>query len=137
MQITFDAVDPRALADVWAPALRSYALQPPPSGCDSWDAFLAANGVPPEHRQDAPALVGDGPRPFFQKVPEPKAAKDRVLLDVQSGSGPGVPLDEQRRRIRAEVGRLQSIGATLAEYRDGLGVAWAVLTDSEGNEFCA
>lgn len=137
MQIAFDAADPRALAEFWAQALPGYALQPPPPGFESWDAFLEANGVPPEHRNDASALVGDGPRLFFQKVPEPKTAKNRVHLDLQAGGGPAVPLAEQRRRIGAEVERLQALGATLVEHREGLGVAWAVLTDPEGNEFCA
>jgi hypothetical protein len=137
MQIAIDCADPARLAEFWAAALPGYQVQPPPPGFDSWDAFLDANDVPPEHRNDASAVVGDGPRVFFQKVPEPKTGKNRVHLDLHAGGGPSVPLDEQRERIRAEVARLQALGASLVEERAGLGVAWAVMTDPEGNEFCA
>jgi hypothetical protein len=136
MQVTFDATDPDALARFWAEALPGYQLQPPPPGFDSWDAFLADNGVPPEHRNDASAIVGDGPRVFFQKVPEAKSAKNRVHLDLQAGGGPSVPLDEQRTRIQAEVARLEALGATVVGHNAEMGVAWTVMTDPEGNEFC-
>jgi hypothetical protein len=137
VQIAIDCADPARLAEFWAAALPGYQVQPPPPGFDSWDAFLDANDVSPEHRNDASAVVGDGPRLFFQKVPEPKTGKNRVHLDLHAGGGPSVPLDEQRARIRAEVARLQALGASLVEERAGLGVAWAVMTDPEGNEFCA
>jgi hypothetical protein len=136
MQVTFDAADPDRLARFWAEALPGYQLQAPPPGFDSWDAFLAANDVPPEHRNDASAIVGDGPRVFFQKVPEPKSAKNRVHLDLQSGGGPSVPLEEQKARIRAEVERLEALGASVVEDNAEMGVAWTVMTDPEGNEFC-
>jgi hypothetical protein len=48
-----------------------------------------------------------------------------------------VPVDEQRARVRAEVERLRALGASFVEEREGLGVVWAVMTDPEGNEFCA
>jgi hypothetical protein len=137
VQIAIDCADPAQLAEFWAAALPGYQVQPPPPGFDSWDAFLDANDVPPEHRNDASAVVGDGPRVFFQKVPEPKTGKNRMHLDLHAGGGPSVPLDEQWVRIRAEVARLQALGASLVEERAGLGVAWAVMTDPEGNEFCA
>jgi hypothetical protein len=137
VQITFDSIDPAALSAFWAQALPGYALQPPPPGFDSWDAFLEANGVPEENRNDASAIVGDGPRVFFQKVPEAKSAKNRVHIDLQSGGGPSVPLDEQRARIAKEVERLQALGATVVGEYAEMGVAWTVLRDPEGNEFCA
>jgi Glyoxalase-like domain len=137
VQVTFDAADPAALAAFWAQALPGYQLQPPPPGFESWDAFLEANGVPEERRNDASAIVGDGPRLFFQRVPEPKSSKNRVHLDLQSGGGPSVPLDEQRARVAKEVERLTALGATVVEEHAELGVAWTVMTDPEGNEFCA
>jgi hypothetical protein len=137
VQVAIDCADPASLAAFWAQALPGYQLQPPPPGFQSWDAFLDAQGVPPEHRNDASAIVGDGPRVFFQKVPEPKAGKNRVHLDLQSGGGPSVPLDEQRARIASEVERLRALGATVVEEHAGLGVAWTVMRDPEGNEFCA
>ena len=70
-------------------------------------------------------------------MPEPKTAKNRVHLDLQAGGGSRVPLEEQRARVAAAVERLNALGATLVEERTELGVHWAVLTDPEGNEFCA
>ncbi|MCW2726185.1 MAG: hypothetical protein JWN35_3106 [Frankiales bacterium] len=137
MQVVFDCADPATLAEFWAAALPGYAVQPPPPGFDSWPDFLRARGVPQEQWNSASALVGDGPRIFFQQVPEPKSGKNRLHLDLHAGGGPSVPYDEQVRRVQAEVARLIALGATFVEQREGLGIAWAVLTDPEGNEFCA
>jgi uncharacterized glyoxalase superfamily protein PhnB len=137
MQVAIDCADPDALAAFWAAALPGYAIQAPPPGFDSWEAFLEANGVPKEQWNDRSAIVGDGPRLFFQKVPEPKTVKNRVHLDLHAGGGPTVALDAQRANVRAAVERLQALGATFVEQREELGVVWAVLADPEGNEFCA
>ena len=137
MQVAFDCADPAALAAFWAAALPGYAIQPPPPGFDSWDAFLEAQGVPKALWNSRSAIVGDGPRLFFQQVPEPKTAKNRVHLDLHAGGGPSVPVDEQRARVRAEVERLKALGATYVEEFEEMGVVWAVMADPEGNEFCA
>ena len=89
VQITFDCGDPGALCLFWAEAL-GYQLQPSPPGFESWDAFLESVGVPPEERNSRSAAVpvdGDGPRLFFQRVPEGKTAKNRVHLDVRAAPG--------------------------------------------------
>jgi hypothetical protein len=137
VQIAFDCADPGRLAAFWAEALPGYAVQPPPPGFDSWPAFLAAQGVPESEWSTRSALVGDGPRLFFQQVPEAKTAKNRVHLDLHAGGGPSVPVDEQRAAVRAAVARLQGLGATFVEEREEMGVVWAVMADPEGNEFCA
>jgi hypothetical protein len=137
VQIAIDCADPAALAAFWSEALPGYQLQAPPPGFDSWPAFLAAQSVPEEEWNSRSALVGDGPRLFFQRVPEPKSGKNRVHLDLHAGGGPGVPVDEQRAKMRAELERLAAAGATFVEEHEELGVVWAVLTDPEGNEFCA
>jgi hypothetical protein len=137
MQVAFDCTDPGALAQFWAQALPGYAVQAPPAGFESWPAFLAAQQVPQENWNDRSAIVGDGPRLFFQKVPEPKTVKNRVHLDLHAGGGPSVAVEEQRARVRAEVERLTALGASFVEQREELGVVWAVMTDPEGNEFCA
>ncbi|MCA1713037.1 MAG: VOC family protein [Actinobacteria bacterium] len=137
MQVTFDCADPGALAAFWSQALPGYALQPPPEGFSSWEDWLVERQVSTEHWNDISAAVGDGPRLLFLKVPEPKSVKNRVHLDLQSGGGPEVPQEEQQRRVRAEVARLQALGATLVEERSEMGTTWAVMTDPEGNEFCA
>jgi hypothetical protein len=137
VQIAFDCADPAVLAAFWAAALPGYQLQPPPEGFSDWPEFLAAQGVPSSEWNTRSALVGDGPRLFFQQVPEPKTAKNRVHLDLHAGGGPSVPVDEQRAKVREAVARLEGLGATLVEEHEELGVVWAVLTDPEGNEFCA
>ena len=139
IQVVFDAADPAALSAFWASALadRGYAVPAPPGDFADWPAFLTANGVPEERFNDASAIEAEGhPRIFFQKVPEPKAGKNRVHVDLLAGGGPSVPLDEQRRRVAAEVARLEGLGATQVEDHADLGVHWAVMRDPEGNEFC-
>ena len=112
VQITFDCADPGALASFWAVAL-GYQLQPPPPGFDDWDAALDAWGVPPERRTERSALVPpdgtDGPRLFFQKVPEGKAAKNRVHLDVRAA--PGLEGDERMARLEEVCAELTALGA--------------------------
>ena len=69
---------------------------------------------------------GDGPRLYFQRVPEPKTAKNRVHLDV--------PVDLAA--LDREVERLQALGASLVGFNSHPGHRWAVMSDPEGNEFC-
>ncbi|GAB2908515.1 VOC family protein [Streptomyces mayteni] len=139
VQITFDCADPAALAAFWAEVL-GYRLQDPPPGFASWDAALDALGVPPERRNDRSAVVdpeGAGPRLFFQRVPEGKAAKNRVHLDVRAA--PGLAGEERMAALEAEAERLVARGATRLERHEPappLGSGHLVLADPEGNEFC-
>jgi hypothetical protein len=139
IQLVFDAGDPDRLARFWAEAL-GYRLQPPPDGHDSWEAFLRAEGVPEETWNDVSAIVdpdGVGPRVYFQRVPEGKTAKNRMHIDLSASGGPGVPLDERKARIGAEVARLKALGAT--DERGAMersGEYWVRMNDPEGNEFC-
>jgi hypothetical protein len=137
-QVTFDSADPGAHAAFWAEALH-YALQPPPEGFDSWDAALDAWGVDPEHRNDRSALTdpdGVGPRIFFQKVPEPKTAKNRVHLDLRAAAG--VPPEGRTAALEAERDRLVALGAREVNRLepDGENDLCIVMQDPEGNEFC-
>jgi hypothetical protein len=128
VQITFDCADPGRLAAFWASAL-GYVIQPPPEGFDSWPAFLTQIGVPEEAWNSRSACVdpeGKGPRLFFQQVPEPKAVKNRVHLDVNVG----------RDRVDAEVERLVGEGASVVGEKSEMGERWVVMADPEGNEFC-
>jgi catechol 2,3-dioxygenase-like lactoylglutathione lyase family enzyme len=136
-QVTFDAADPPALARFWA-AVLGYVEQDPPPGFDTWDAFLDSIGVPADQRDIRAALVdpkGVGPRLFFQKVPEPKTAKNRVHLDVNVGVG-RTDRAEHDRVVRARAEELIGLGATKVREDEELGEFWIVLQDPDGNEFC-
>jgi catechol 2,3-dioxygenase-like lactoylglutathione lyase family enzyme len=138
VQVTIDCADPDRLANFWATAL-GYKKQDPPEGFDSWPEFLTAQGVPEDQWNSASAVVdpdGTGSRIFFQRVPEPKAKKNRVHLDVNVGGGHSTPLEERRERVGAEIERLVAAGATKLVPFEQRGEYWVVMQDPEGNEFC-
>jgi hypothetical protein len=134
--VTFDAADPAALAGFWKRAL-DYIEEPPPEGWSSWEDWATARGIPEERWNDQSAIVdpdGVGPRIFFQRVPEPKTAKNRVHLDLRAA--PGLSDEERRLRLRQEAERLVALGATELYELDEHGQFWITLQDPEGNEFC-
>jgi hypothetical protein len=58
-------------------------------------------------------------------------------LDLNVGGEGGVPLEERKVRILAEVERLKALGAD--DRRGALeedGEFWVRMNDPEGNEFC-
>jgi hypothetical protein len=133
-----DCADPARLGEFWAAAL-GYQRQDPPAGFDSWPQFLQAQGVPEAEWNSANALVdpdGTGPRLFLQRVPEPKAAKNRVHLDVNVSGGHSVPAAQRQATIAEHVARLTGLGATRVDERSLRGDYWVVMQDPEGNEFC-
>ena len=72
------------------------------------------------------AMIGsdEGPGLTFIQVPEAKAVKNRVHIDLT--------VDD----LAAEVERVVGLGArSLADREEG-GIRWTTLTDPEGNEFC-
>jgi glyoxalase superfamily protein len=140
VQVVIDCADPSGLSEFWALAL-GYKEQDPPEGHASWQDFLRAMNVPEEKWNDAGAVVdpeGKGPRLYFQRVPEQKTVKNRVHLDLNVGGGRDTPMEERRKRVDAEAGRLQAAGASV--FRPGevseFGEYWVVMQDPEGNEFC-
>jgi hypothetical protein len=139
IQVTFDCADPAAMAEFWAAAL-GYAVQPPPPGFDSWEAALTAMNVPPEQHNDASAVIdpdGRGPRLFFQRVPEGKAAKNRVHLDVRAADG--LEGDERMAALEQRCAQLVALGAARLgrhEPAPPLQGGHIVMADPEGNEFC-
>jgi hypothetical protein len=138
LQVVIDCADPARLAEFWAQAL-GYTLQDPPSGFDSWPAFLTSVGVPESEWNSASAVVdpdGTGPRIYLQQVPEPKAAKNRLHLDLSVGGGPTAPIEERRNKLADAVERISALGASLVEKREQRGEVWIVMQDPEGNEFC-
>jgi hypothetical protein len=134
VQVAFDAADPHALARFWAEAL-GYR-QEDHSGIVT--QLLAAGRLAeaevtqidgrPAFRDVATCVDPDGvgPRLFFQRVPEPKTAKNRVHLDLQVGP----------ERAPAEVERLTALGATVAWTTSDRGPVTTTLRDPEGNELC-
>jgi hypothetical protein len=74
---------------------------------------------------------------YFQRVPEEKTVKNRVHLDLNVGGGREAGLGENRRRVDAEVVRLEAEGATVIKPGgEERGEYWVVMQDPEGNEFC-
>ena len=147
IQVTFDAHDPRALSSFWRDVLGYVHPGPPcvdlPGGADplaTWDEFLARIGVPEDQRNTRSAVEdpdGQGPRLFFQQVPEDKVAKNRVHLDVRAA--PGLAGDERMAALEAECDRLVALGATRVcrfEPDPPMDSGHIVMTDPEGNEFC-
>lgn len=86
-----------------------------------WSDVLGARV---EHEEEFSSVVDIPGAPFealvFQVVPEPKTVKNRIHWDVTA----------------ADLGLLLGDGATLLRPQDDE-IAWAVLADPEGNEFCA
>jgi hypothetical protein len=139
IQLVFDTHDPDAEARFWAEALH-YQLQPPPGDFATWEDFARANDIPESEWNDSSAIVdpdGNGPRIYFQKVPEGKTAKNRMHMDLNVSGGRGIELDERKRRVDAEVERLKALGAS--DHRgsgEEPGGYWVRMNDPEGNEFC-
>lgn len=117
--VIVDCRHPASLARFWAGVLDGYAVAP----YDEAElARLRANGI--DDPEDDPAVLVESrpglPRLFFQWVPEAKAGKNRVHLDVLTDD------------LESEVERLAKLGATeLARHS-----VWVVMADPEGNEFC-
>ncbi|MFE5598343.1 VOC family protein [Streptomyces coelicoflavus] len=133
-QVTFDCAEPERLARFWCEVL-GYVVPPPPDGCGTWDDYW--DSQPPERRGAWFACAdptGVGPRLYFQRVPEGKAAKNRVHLDVRVGTG--LVGAERLAALDAERARLVPLGAvhvrTLYDGND----ACIPMLDIEGNEFC-
>ena len=70
------------------------------------------------------AADGVAPDLLFLRVPEAKAVKNRLHLDLRPEDQP------------AEVARLEGLGARRADVGQGAEVSWVVMADPDGNEFC-
>ena len=116
-----DANDPQLLATFWAAAL-GYVKEP---GYDDPDG---ASIIDPD---------GDGPAIGWLRVPETKAAKNRMHIDIRvAGEGPW-DMAARERLIRAKVPELVALGATVVREERYEGVlGHVVMLDPEGNEFC-
>jgi predicted enzyme related to lactoylglutathione lyase len=106
--LVLDCADPEKLAAFWAPALGIERL-----GAVGQYVLLASS-------------TGTIPKLLLQRVEEPKSAKNRMHLDIETPY------------VDAEVARLEVLGATRLEpeARTEHGSRWVIMADPEGNEFC-
>ena len=136
VQVVIDSRDPHGLADWWAETLGWEVEQQ-----DA--AFIrlmieqghATEADTMEHRGSLVWRIGAAinppsgvvaPRILFQEVPEAKALKNRVHLDVAVG-------DDDVEAVRA---RLVERGATVLHHGQHGPNTWVPMADPEGNEFC-
>jgi hypothetical protein len=108
--ITFDCDDVLKMAVFWSAVLGR------PLDKGSSELFASIGGA--DGARQEPAW-------YFNKVPEPKRAKNRVHLDLVNPDPSAI--DE-----------LVRLGATVAGDHEVPGGShrWAVMQDPEGNEFC-
>jgi predicted enzyme related to lactoylglutathione lyase len=106
--LVLDCKDPEGLALFWSAAL-------------GYESAIAV-----ENYVVLLPVGGSGPKLLLQKVPEAKATKNRMHLDIDIAD------------IEAEARRLEALGARRleSEIRDEWGTSWIVMADPEGNEFC-
>jgi hypothetical protein len=112
--IVVDCRDPWTLAHWWAETI-GYRVRP---HTEEDLAQLRAEGI--DRPEDDPNIAtdpadGNGPSLWFCKVPESKAVKNRLHLDVFG-----------------DVDMLVRRGATVVSIQRN----WTVMLDPEGNEFC-
>jgi hypothetical protein len=121
-----DALDPARLAAFWALAL-DYVPEP------GYDYADGASIVDPN---------GHGPAIGWLRVPEEKAAKNRLHIDIRVAGEPPWDWQERADLIRSKVHQLEAAGGTKVReeiYADGEGnttLGHVVMLDPEGNEFC-
>src|SRR5690242_479168 len=112
LNITFDCRDAHAVAKFWS-GVTGYTQE--------------EEGPPESHYWVLTPPDGTWPRLVFVTVPEEKAIKNRLHLDI-------IPTDRTQQQ---EIDRLTGLGATIVDdRRQAESGGWVVLRDPEGNEFC-
>jgi hypothetical protein len=112
LAVVVDCHDPLRQAEFWAHAL----------------GYKVSQRNPDEFQVSGP--TGVGVSLYFMKVPEPKAGKNRLHMDLVTTA----PME-------AEVARLAEAGAEVVDVRhDPPSLdnpdTWTVMRDPEGHEFC-
>jgi len=140
-QLTIDANDPARLAWFWARAL---GYQPvPPAGPDTtWHRHYRVR-LGGEAAFDDRIFDPAGLRPpiWFQEVPETKAGKNRLHLDLYpTGRDNALPLERRVEIVEAKVAELAGLGASVqrrTRYDDPDDpVYYVVVHNPDDNEFC-
>jgi hypothetical protein len=136
-QVTVDCADPHAMADWWAETL-GWQVQPQDeefirrmiSAGHAADSDTRRHNGALVWKQGAAICHPDGtqraPRVLFQLVPEAKAVKNRLHLDVRIGAGD----------VEGAVAGLTARGAEVLHQGQQGPFTWVTLADPEGNEFC-
>ncbi|MCW2572081.1 MAG: glyoxalase [Frankiales bacterium] len=109
--LSIDTTDPARLAEFWAAALGWRITESEP------DEVAVEPPVGSREEGVVPDLL-------FLRVPEEKAGKNRLHLDLR-------PRDRDE-----EVRRLEELGARRVSVGQGPDATWVVLADPDGNEFC-
>lgn len=109
--ICVDCDDPRGLATWWAELL-------------GWRLTHAGDDESVLEPPEGSPQDGVSPDMLFLKVPEGKAGKNRLHVDLRP--------DDQA----AEVARAEALGATRVDVGQRGDASWVVMADPEGNEFC-
>jgi Glyoxalase-like domain len=136
-QVTVDCADPHTLAGWWAQTL-GWRVEPQ-------DEDFIRRMVSEGHASDGDTTLRDGklvwkvgsaichpegtkraPRMLFQLVPEAKAVKNRLHVDLRIG---GDDVDQV-------VASLVARGATVLHAGRQGPLSWVTVADPEGNEFC-
>ena len=112
VSVVLDSVDPHAIAGFWQQAL-GYRE----AGDLGHFVVLA-----PEPGEPGPVVI-------LQRVPEERAAKNRMHLDLHPADA-----DEHVTRLERLGGR--RLGDPVTELEPALGVRWQPMADPQGNEFC-
>jgi hypothetical protein len=113
--LTFDCADALVVGRFWSAAIG----RPLDDGAMNGFASIGFH----ERRTAEGWCRADEPTWIFAQVPEPKAAKNRLHLDVIAPD------------VEEEIARLVGLGATRVADRDEYGYTWTLMTDPEGNEF--
>jgi hypothetical protein len=136
-QVTVDCADPHMLAEWWAETLGWQV--------EAQDEAFIRRMISAGHASDSDTRLRNGtlvwkvgaaishpdgmqraPRVLFQLVPEAKAVKNRVHLDVRIGA------DDVERAMTSLIER----GAKFLHRGQQGPYTWVTLADPEGNEFC-
>ena len=143
--LTIDANDPARMAKFWAPLL-GYVPEPPPDGFASWLAWYQSvvpeeelSGDPDDYIDRIVDPEGQGPKIWFQPVPEKKTVKTRFHFDLYVADR-SAPIEETIATVDAKVAELVELGATI-DHANRIDTPTlqryaVVMHDLEGNEFC-
>jgi hypothetical protein len=140
-QLTIDANDPARLTRFWRDAL-GYQPTPPTEPRTTWHAHYHSS-LGDRAAFDDRLFDPEGRKPpiWFQLVPEEKAGKNRLHLDLYpTGRDNTLSMAQRAPIVEAKVAELIGLGADVVrrtrEDDPDDPVYYVVMQDPEGNEFC-